>query len=200
IQPVSYSLTVTGAGNGTVSDNAGLLTWSGNAGSGSYLGGQQVTLTATPAAGSMFTGWGGACSGTGACVVMISSQVANAVTATFISTAPTTYSISGTVGSLSGVAMALTGSASSATVKSIGTAIKAQSSTTSNGAYTFTSLPAGSYTITPSKAGYTFSPASLVVSINSSNVTNQNFTATQPFTVTATAGSNGSVSPSTQTV
>jgi hypothetical protein len=40
-----------------------------------------VTLTATPAVNSTFTGWGGACSGTGSCVVSM-SQSKN-VTATF---------------------------------------------------------------------------------------------------------------------
>lgn len=34
-----------------------------------YLSGTQVTLTATPASGWRFTGWDGACSGLGACVV-----------------------------------------------------------------------------------------------------------------------------------
>jgi hypothetical protein len=43
---------------------------------------QSVTLTATPAAGSRFTGWsGGGCSGTGACTVSMSAD--QAVTATF---------------------------------------------------------------------------------------------------------------------
>ena len=36
----------------------------------------------------------------------------------------------------------------------------------------------GSYTSTPSAAGYTFSPASISITINNANVTGQNFTAT----------------------
>jgi len=40
-----------------------------------------VTLTAVPAAGSLFGGWSGACSGTGSCVV--SMTAARSVTATF---------------------------------------------------------------------------------------------------------------------
>ena len=47
----------------------------------SYAHGTSVTLTPTPATGSTFVGWGGACSGTGACVVPMTA--AASVTATF---------------------------------------------------------------------------------------------------------------------
>jgi hypothetical protein len=47
-----------------------------------FLSGTPVTLTAAPATGSTFTGWSGACSGTGACVVTMDS--AKAVTANFL--------------------------------------------------------------------------------------------------------------------
>src|SRR5439155_11273577 len=49
--------------------------------SASYASGTAVTLTATPAAGSVFTGWSGDCTGTGACAVTLSA--ATTVTATF---------------------------------------------------------------------------------------------------------------------
>ena len=41
-----------------------------------------MTLTATPSPTSVFTGWSGACSGKGACVVAM--DAAQAVTATFV--------------------------------------------------------------------------------------------------------------------
>ncbi len=47
----------------------------------SYGDGTMVTLTATPASGYIFSGWGGACSGGGSCVVTMSA--AENVTATF---------------------------------------------------------------------------------------------------------------------
>ena len=49
-----------------------------------YLYGTKVTLTATAAGGSGFTGWTGACSGVGACQVTM--DAAKAVTATFSTT------------------------------------------------------------------------------------------------------------------
>lgn len=80
------------------------------------------------------------------------------------------YSTSSTVTSgssiLAGVTMTLAGMSSS---------IK---TTDSNGTYQFTDLAGGSYTITPSRAGFTFNPASITVSVTNSNVPGQNFAAT----------------------
>ena len=53
----------------------------GNDCTATYAAGALVTLTARPAAGSGFTGWSGACTGTDDCTVTMS--VARAVTATF---------------------------------------------------------------------------------------------------------------------
>ncbi|MBK7002493.1 MAG: serine protease [Rhodoferax sp.] len=49
--------------------------------SASFASGASVTLTATPATGSTFSGWSGACTGTGSCTV--SMTAARNVTATF---------------------------------------------------------------------------------------------------------------------
>jgi DNA-binding beta-propeller fold protein YncE len=77
---VSHSLTVslTGAGKGSVTATG--INCPGTC-SHSYPAGTKVTLTPKPAAGSRFTGWGGSCTGTGACTVTLSAN--EAVTAAF---------------------------------------------------------------------------------------------------------------------
>ena len=52
--------------------------------SAAFAGGTSVTLTATPASGSTFASWSGACSGTGTCSVTL--DVDRSVTATFNTT------------------------------------------------------------------------------------------------------------------
>jgi hypothetical protein len=80
--PTTHNLSVakTGSGNGTVTSNpAGI-----NCGADclqSYTAGTVVTLAATPAAGSSFSGWSGACTGTGSCSVTMSES--RSVTAAF---------------------------------------------------------------------------------------------------------------------
>jgi hypothetical protein len=73
-------VTKTGSGGGLVSSGPAGLNC-GSTCSASYTGGTAVTLSATPAAGSTFTGWGGACGGTGACTATLTA--ATSVTATF---------------------------------------------------------------------------------------------------------------------
>jgi hypothetical protein len=78
-----YALTVarTGSGTGDVnSEPAGIAC--GATCSAEFVEGTVVTLTAAPNATSVFTGWSGACSGKGACVVAM--DAAQAVTATFV--------------------------------------------------------------------------------------------------------------------
>lgn len=80
--PEEFALTVSlaGTGSGTVTSSPGSINC-GIACSGAFAAGTEVTLTATPASGSTFGGWSGACTGTGACKVTMSQ--ARSVTATF---------------------------------------------------------------------------------------------------------------------
>jgi hypothetical protein len=84
----NYTLTITKAGNGTVTSSPAGINC-GNDCSEAYSYNTLVTLTATPDTGSTFSGWGGACSGTGLCIVTMTQ--AQTVTATF--STPTTYAL-----------------------------------------------------------------------------------------------------------
>ena len=77
---VGLTVTVTGAGTGTVTSSPAGLTCS-TVCTASFAAGTSVTLTATPAAGSVFAGWSSGCSGTGACTVVLDQ--ARGVTARF---------------------------------------------------------------------------------------------------------------------
>jgi beta-glucanase (GH16 family) len=78
----------------------------------------------------------------------------------------TTYTISGTVTGASGTTLTLAGTSTGTT------------SAGSSGDFSFSGLANGSYTVTPSRSGFSFSPASLAVTVNGANVTAANFTAT----------------------
>jgi hypothetical protein len=83
----SFTLTVTraGTGSGTVTSAPAAIDC-GSVCVNTFGAGAVVSLTATPAAGSVFAGWsGGGCSGTSTCVVTVAA--ATSVTATF--TVPT---------------------------------------------------------------------------------------------------------------
>jgi hypothetical protein len=92
-----------------------------------------------------------------------------------------TWSISGTISPTaggSGATVTLSGSASGSSVAD------------ANGNYTFVGLANGSYTVTPSKTGYSFSPATQGVTINGANQGGVNFTA-----IASTWSISGSISP-----
>jgi fibronectin type 3 domain-containing protein len=95
-QPVQPTLTVNKTGTGTVTA-PGI-----NCGSDcteQYNQGTVVTLTATPATGSTFAGWSGACTGTGTCSISINTNIT--VTATFNTASYTITATAGAGGSIS---------------------------------------------------------------------------------------------------
>ena len=77
-----YTLSVGkgGNGSGTVDSASGRI-FCGPDCSDTYLTGETETLSARPDPGSIFTGWSGACSGTGTCTVTMNSS--QSVTANF---------------------------------------------------------------------------------------------------------------------
>jgi hypothetical protein len=79
---------IAGTGSGTIASTDGQISC-GSVCSASYPAESVVTLVATPAPGSFFVGWaGGGCSGTGACVVVMTA--ATAVAAGFQALTPPT--------------------------------------------------------------------------------------------------------------
>ena len=88
--------------------------------------------------------------------------------------AHTDYNISGTVtaqsAGLAGVTVTLSATAT-------GTAI-GMAATDTGGNYHFSGLTTASYSVYPSKSGYSFTPAALPISINTADSTGNNFSAT----------------------
>jgi hypothetical protein len=78
--PPQYTLNVSLAGNGTVTSSPSGVSCPSVC-TMNYSSGTPVTLTATPAGGATFNGWGGACSGNGSCLVTMNSL--ESVTAMF---------------------------------------------------------------------------------------------------------------------
>jgi hypothetical protein len=93
---------------------------------------------------------------------------ANITGANFTIQSVPTFSISGTISPAA--------SGSGATVTLSGTSSGTTTADTS-GNFTFNGLLNGSYTVTPSKAGFSFTPASQPATVNNANVTGLGFTA-----------------------
>ena len=91
LKPV-LTVTLQGTGMGTVTSDSGGISC-GTVCSGTYEPGTTVTLTASPASGSYFSGWSGACSGPGGCT--LSMTRANNVVATFNVQETLTVTLSG---------------------------------------------------------------------------------------------------------
>jgi hypothetical protein len=101
---------------------------------------------------------------------------------------PGTYSISGTI------APASAGSASALALSGPATASTAANS---SGNYSFTGLANGTYVVTPSASGYSFTPTMQTVTINGANATGVNFSASQSSSSSYSVGLNWTASVST---
>ncbi len=95
------------------------------------------------------------------------------------SPASTTYTISGTISNgaatITGVIVTLSGGASK------------KDTTAADGIFSFAGLTAGTYTITPAKAGMTFNPVNKTVNVTNANQTAQNFAGTATAVVNQVA-------------
>jgi hypothetical protein len=107
---------------------------------------------------------------------------ANVAQIAFSASVPT-FSLSGTI------SPAAAGSGATVTISG---GVNGSTTADSSGNYTFANLDAGSYTVSPSKPGATFSPASQAVSISSANVGQVNFNGTVQ---TPTYTISGTISP-----
>ena len=180
-QPVQdYTLTVTraGGGSGTVNSSpAGI-----NCGSDctqDYEQGTLVTLTASPASDSTFTGWSGASDCADGKVTMGSNM---SCTATFTLKPPTKYTLD----------VIKTGTGSG-TITSSPTGINCGSDCTqgyeAGTAVTLAATPTGSSTFTGWSGGGCSGTDPCTVTMNQARTVTANFTA--PFTLTVQGGSNG---------
>ena len=189
VAPITYSIsgTITPAANGsgatvTLGGAGSATTTANSAGNYSFTGLANGAYTVTPSkTGFTFTPASSPVTVSGANVAGVN------FTATAVS--PTTYSISGTI------TPAANGSGATVT---LGGASSATTTADSAGNYSFTGLANGAYTVTPSKSGFTFTPASSPVTVSGANVAGVNFTATavSPTTYsisgTITPAANGS--------
>jgi hypothetical protein len=161
---ISGTITPTAGGSGTtvaLSGAASATTTADSSGNYTFAGLGNGTYAVTPShMGYTFSPTSESATVNGANVTAIN----------FTDTAQaSTYNISGTLSPAaggSGATVTLRGPASATTVAD------------SSGNYTFTGLPNGSYAVTPSNVGYSFTPVSQNLTINGANISGVNFTAT----------------------
>jgi hypothetical protein len=161
--PTTYTVTATADANGSISPS----------GASTVTSGQTKSFTVAPGSGyqiASVSGCGGSLTGTTYTTGAITG--ACTVAASFSLTPPTTFAIPGRVtlngAALPDVLITLTTSGSASTT----------ATTSSSGTYSFTGKPNGSYTITPSLAGYAFTPASQTITLNGADAATQDFTTT----------------------
>ena len=161
-QPVVMSGTIAGTTGVTVTLTGGASTTTDASGNYSFSPVSNGTYTVTP-------------SKTGYTFSPVSQSVtiggASVAGVNFTATLIPTYAISGTISpaaSGSGTTVALTGAATLTTLAD------------GSGNYSFSGLPNGVYTLTPSKTGFVFTPVSQSVTISGASVAGVAFTAAAP--------------------
>ncbi len=186
--PQTYSISGTvspAAGGGgarvTLSGAANVTTTANSSGNFIFTGLANGTYTVTPShAGYTFN----------PSSLSVTVSGANITTGLNFTATPLTFGISGTISPANG------GRGAAVT---LGRAAAATTTADSTGNYSFSGLPNGTYTVTPNRAGYSFSPSTQTATISGANVTGINFTATpqvgQTFsisgTISPTAGGSG---------
>ncbi len=94
-----------------------------------------------------------------------------------------TYSLDGTISGAGG---------SGATVTLSGGTTMISTTANSSGAYSFTGVTNGSYTVTPTRSGYSFSPANRAITVSGANVTVPSFSTVVPtYSLSGTISGSG---------
>jgi hypothetical protein len=163
--PATKQVTISGADvNGTDFTAASSapqkynLTVNSGTGSGQYAQGDSVTISANVSSGQIFNAWTGdtqyAADTTAASTTVTMPAQDITLTATFKQAPPNTHSVTGTVtGDVQqGVTITLSNGMSGIT--------------DAQGNFTIANVPDGTYTLTPSLSGYTFTPESLSITVN----------------------------------
>ena len=161
--PAPIAVNLTNTGSGTLSFTATSdSTWLAvSPGSGTAPQSLQLSASITGLAGGTYTGH--------ITVTSTGAQGSPAVvTVTLTVSSAPTWTISGNVST--------NGANASVTLSGAATAT---TTADASGNYSFAGLANGSYTVTPTKSGYTFNPANQPVTVNGANVSGVNFTATQ---------------------
>ena len=171
----AYPLTVSksGTGKGTVTSSPSGINC-GTKCSANFPDSAKVTLTATPGTSSAFTGWSGACSGTGVCEVTMNSAARVTATFTTVKQYRVTASVSG----------------------GHGTAIPPTQNINSGGTATITITPATGYHIATIKDNGVVKPLAnpyVITNVTAPHAVVVTFTNRQALTVTKDGTGKGTV-------
>jgi hypothetical protein len=71
---VTLTVTLSGSGTGAITSMPSGVTCTGTTCKGTFARGTMVSLTPTPAAGSVFGGWSGGCTGSAACAIKLDAD------------------------------------------------------------------------------------------------------------------------------